>query len=226
MGELTEFFRSSHFEIHAMSTVRIKICGITRLEDAQSAADHGADAIGFIFFEKSTRHITPQRAARISTSLPPLLGRVGVFVDASSSTILETIRECGLTAIQLHGSESPEFCQQFLLPVVKAFRIQNDASLALLPHYNTQAWLLDGFVSGQHGGNGICFDWDLALKAQALGRPLFLAGGLTPENATEAVQKVHPYALDVSSGVESAPGIKDHAKIKAFIDAAHRASLK
>ncbi len=203
-----------------MQQIRIKICGITRLEDAQAAAAFGADAIGFIFHEASPRSIVPHQAALISAAMPPLTARVGVFVDAPAATIQSMIRECGLTAVQLHGIESSEFCQQFSVPVVKAFRIRDASSLAALTDYPTQAWLLDSYVPGQSGGTGTCFRWELAQQAKTLGRPIFLAGGLTPENAAQAVREVAPYALDVSSGVESAPGIKDHHKIKAFIEAA------
>lgn len=208
-----------------MPPVRIKICGITRLEDAQAAAGLGADAIGFIFYEKSPRYIAPREAALISVAMPPLLARVGVFVDAPAATIQSAIEQCGLTAVQLHGVETPEFCRQFTVPVVKAFRIQDASSLALLSHYPTEAWLLDSYVPGQSGGTGTCFHWELAEQARTLGRPIFLAGGLTSENAAQAVCQVNPYALDVSSGVESAPGIKDHDKINAFIQAAHHACL-
>ena len=149
--------------------------------------------------------------------------RVGVFVDAEEDFVLRAIGEAGLTMLQFHGDEPPEFCTQFGLMSMKAFRIRDEKSLEELPKYQTDAYLLDAFSPEARGGTGEKFNWDLAVEAQKFGKPIFLAGGLTPENVAEAVRKVQPFGVDVSSGVESAPGKKDHAKVKAFIAAAKAA---
>jgi len=199
---------------------RIKICGITNLADAQAAVEAGADALGFIFYEKSPRFISLKTAAEISKQLPPFVMRVGVFVNAPEDFVLRAIAECNLTMLQFHGDEPPEFCTQFGLMSMKAFRIRDAETLKLIPNYQTDAYLLDAFSSTTLGGTGEKFDWELAVEAQKFGKPIFLAGGLTPENVTEAVKKVQPFGVDVSSGVELSPGKKDHAKVKAFIAAA------
>ncbi len=201
--------------------VRVKICGITRLEDASAAVEAGADALGFMFYEPSPRYIRPPDAARIIAQLPPFIAKVGVFVDATENFIRDAINACRLDSIQLHGNESPAFCGCFNLPVIKAFRIKDAESLRPLPQFQTSAWLLDSYTPGVPGGTGERFNWDLAVKAKALGKPIILAGGLTPGNVRDAVQQVQPYAVDVSSGVESsAPGKKDHLKLRQFIAAA------
>ena len=198
---------------------RIKICGITNLADAQAAVEAGADALGFIFYEKSPRFVPLKTAAEISKQLPPFVMRVGVFVNAPEDFVLRAIAECNLTMLQFHGDEPPEFCTQFGLMSMKAFRIRDAETLKLIPNYQTDAYLLDAFSSTTLGGTGEKFDWELAVEAQKFGKPIFLAGGLTPENVTEAVKKVQPFGVDVSSGVELSPGKKDHAKVKAFIAA-------
>jgi phosphoribosylanthranilate isomerase len=202
---------------------RVKICGITNLADAQAAVEAGADAIGFIFYEKSPRFVSLQTAAAISKQLPPFVIRVGVFVDAGADFVLRAASEAGLTMLQFHGGEPPEFCTQFGLMSMKAFRIRDEKSLAELPNYQTDAYLLDAYSSTTLGGTGEKFNWDLAVEAQKFGKPVFLAGGMTPENVGEAVKKVRPFGVDVSSGVESAPGKKDAAKVKAFIQAVRMA---
>src|SRR5271170_7595604 len=205
-----------------MST-RVKICGITNLADAQAAVEAGADALGFIFYEKSPRCVLLETAAEISKQLPPFVMRVGVFVNAPEDFVLRAISEIGLTMLQFHGDEAPEFCAQFGLMSMKAFRIRDQKSLEQIPNYKTDAYLLDAFSAEARGGTGEKFNWDLAVEAQKFGKPIFLAGGLTPRNVAEAVKKVQPFGVDVSSGVESAPGKKDHAKVKAFIAAAKTA---
>jgi phosphoribosylanthranilate isomerase len=202
-----------------MST-KVKICGITNPADAQVAVEAGADAIGFIFYEKSPRFVTFQKAAEISKQIQPYIMRVGVFVNPQEDMVLRAIGECGLTMLQFHGDESPEFCTQFGLMNMKAFRVHGQETLAQIPKYNTDAYLLDAYSSTTLGGTGEKFNWDLAVEAQKFGKPIFLAGGLTPDNVADAIHKVHPFGVDVSSGVESAPGKKDHAKVKAFIAAA------
>jgi phosphoribosylanthranilate isomerase len=198
---------------------KVKICGITRLPDALAAVEAGADALGFMFFAGSQRNIAPAAAVQIIRALPPFVAKVGVFVNASADTVRATIAECGLDTLQFHGEETPEFCRQFApLKVVKAFRIQNAESLKPLPDYAVDAWLLDSHVPGQRGGTGEKFNWDLACQAKELGRPVILAGGLTPENVADAVQQVWPFGVDVSSGVESAPGQKDAGLVRRFVE--------
>jgi phosphoribosylanthranilate isomerase len=205
-----------------MST-RVKICGITNLADAQVAVEAGADALGFNFYEKSPRFIPTKTAAEISRALPLFTLRVGVFVNPSEELVRRAIGECGLGLLQFHGDEPPEFCLQFGLMNMKAFRVRNAGSLKELPKYQTDAWLLDAYSSDTLGGTGERFNWDLAVEAQKFGKPVFLAGGLTPENVADAIRRVQPFGVDVSSGVESSPGKKDHGKIRAFIAAVRAA---
>jgi phosphoribosylanthranilate isomerase len=199
-----------------MST-RVKICGVTNLADAQAAVEAGADALGFIFYEKSPRSMTIPAVAKISKQLPPSVLRVGVFVNAAEKLVSCAIAECGLGLLQFHGDEPPEFCMRFGLMSMKAFRIRDAESLKELPKYPTEAWLLDAYSAENLGGTGEKFNWDLAVEAQKFGKPVFLAGGLTPENVAAAVRKVQPFGVDVSSGVESSLGKKDHARVRAFI---------
>jgi phosphoribosylanthranilate isomerase len=203
--------------------VKVKICGITNLADGLAAAEAGADALGFIFYERSPRAISLETAAGVARDLPPLLVKVGVFVDAPQELVLDAVETCGLNLLQFHGAESPEYCLQFGLMTMKAFPIRDHTSLAALPNYETHAWLLDAYSPSQAGGTGETFNWDLALEAKKWGRPIFLAGGLTPDNVAEAIRRAQPYAVDVSSGVEASPGRKDHAKVKAFVEAAKSA---
>lgn len=202
-----------------MSTI-VKICGITNTADALAAASAGADAIGLMFYEKSPRNLTLPAAAEIARALPPYIIKVGVFVNPAEEFVLRAVGECGLNIVQFHGDETPEFCSLFPFMVLKAFRIRDAESLKPLPGYPTDAWLLDAYSPDKPGGTGERFNWDLAVEAQKFGKPIFLAGGLTPENVAEAIRQVRPYAVDVSSGVESSPGRKDHAKVTAFIKAA------
>ena len=205
--------------------VRVKICGLTNLEDARVAIDAGAHALGFIFFAGSPRHVTPPAAARIISQLPPFVSKVGVFVNESFDSILQVSRTTGIDAIQLHGDETPELCEALKregLKVIKAFRMKDQSSLPSVQSFSVSAFLLDSYVPGQLGGTGAKFNWDLAIQAAAFGTPIILAGGLVPENVRDAVAKVAPYGVDVSSGVESAPGTKDHAKVRAFIGNAAR----
>ena len=199
-------------------SVKVKICGVTNFEDALAAVDAGADALGIMFYEPSPRNVSIKVAADIIRQLPPFVAKVGVFVNAAEETVRRAIAECGIDTLQFHGDETPEFCRRFLpLKIYKAFRMENLESLRALPGYRTDAWLLDSFVAETLGGTGAKFNWDLAVEAKKLGRPIILAGGLTPENVADAVRKVQPYAVDVSSGVESAPGKKDHVKVRRFI---------
>ena len=200
--------------------VQVKICGITTPADGLAAAAAGADALGFVFYDASPRHVTVEAASEIVRQLPPLVVKAGVFVNAPEELVLQAIGACGLNLLQFHGEEPPEYCLQFGLMSMKAFRIRDAESLSALSRYPTDAWLLDACAPDKLGGTGEPFNWDLAVAAQRLGRPIFLAGGLTPENVGAAVRRVRPFAVDVSSGVEAAPGKKDLAKVKAFIAAA------
>ena len=202
-----------------MSTV-VKICGITNVDDALAAAASGADALGLMFYEGSPRHVPLKTAIEISRQLPPFVIKVGVFVNAPEDAVLRAIGECGLNLVQFHGEETPDYCSQFPVMTIKAFRVRDAESLKALADYQTDAFLLDAHTPDKLGGTGEQFNWELAIEAQKLGRPIFLAGGLTPENVADAVNRVHPYAVDVSSGVESAPGKKDHQKVAAFVKAA------
>jgi phosphoribosylanthranilate isomerase len=205
-----------------MGTI-VKICGITNPADALAAAEAGADAVGLMFYEQSPRHVSLKTASEIARQLPPSVIKVGVFVNAPEEVVLRAAGECALNLLQFHGEETPEYCLSFPVMTLKAFRIRDAESLGALPEYRTDAWLLDAYVPDQRGGTGARFNWDLAVEAQKLGRPIFLAGGLTPENVAEAVRRVRPYAVDVSSGVEALPGQKDHRKVREFIRAAKSA---
>jgi phosphoribosylanthranilate isomerase len=202
---------------------RVKICGITSVADGQTAAEAGADMIGLMFYERSPRRVTLAQAAEISKALPPFVMRVGVFVNPDEAFVLRAIAECGLGLLQFHGDETSDFCTQFGLMSLKAFRVRDAASLTALETFQTDAFLLDACSPAGLGGTGEKFNWDLAVTAQKFGKPIFLAGGLTPENVAAAVRQVRPFAVDVSSGVESAPGKKDPAKVRAFITAAKNA---
>lgn len=203
--------------------VKVKICGITNIDDARAAADAGADAIGLMFFEKSPRFVSIETAAEISQSISPWVMRVGVFVDPDPQLVFAAINNCGLNMLQFHGEETPDFCSQFGTLSMKAFRIRDEESLQQLPAYKTDAYLLDSYVAGKQGGTGEKFNWNLAIDAKRFGKPIFLAGGLTPANIAEAVRQVTPFGVDVSSGVESSPGKKDHDKVRAFITNARNA---
>jgi phosphoribosylanthranilate isomerase len=201
-------------------SVKVKICGITSVPDGLAAAGAGADMIGLMFYEQSLRHISVAQAAEISRALPPFVLRVGVFVNPEADFVLRAIGECGLNLLQFHGAEDSEFCTQFGLMSVKALRVRDAESLKSLEKFETDAFLLDAHSSSGLGGTGEMFNWDLAIAARKFNKPIFLAGGLTPENVAAAVKQVRPFAVDVSSGVESAPGKKDEAKVRAFITAA------
>ncbi|HEV2696305.1 MAG TPA: phosphoribosylanthranilate isomerase [Verrucomicrobiae bacterium] len=205
-------------------SVKVKICGITSAADGQMAAEAGADMIGLMFYEQSPRHITLPQAAEISRALSPYVLRVGVFVNPDEELVMRAINECGLNLLQFHGDEPSGFCTQFGVMSVKALRVRDAASIQALENYETDAFLLDAYSKSGLGGTGEKFNWDLALEAQKFNKPIFLAGGLTPENVEDAVKRVRPFAVDVSSGVEFAPGKKAAAKVRAFIAAAKQAS--
>jgi phosphoribosylanthranilate isomerase len=199
--------------------VRVKICGIRRLADALAAVEAGAHAIGLNFWRPGRRYVAPETARAICRSLPPFVARVGVFVDEDPEAIREIADLCGLDALQLHGAETPEFCQQFDLPVIKGIKVRGEGALDELRRYRVAAFLLDAHVPGEMGGTGRTFNWAIAAQARDAG-PIVLSGGLTPENVTEAIRAAAPYAVDVASGVETG-GEKDPDKIRAFIARVH-----
>lgn len=201
-------------------SVRVKICGITSVEDGLMAAGAGADMIGLMFYDRSPRHISIEAAAEISRALPPYVLRTGVFVNPEESFVMRAIAECNLNILQFHGDEPSDFCTQFGLMSLKAIRVRDAESLEQLGEFQTNAFLLDAHSKNGLGGTGEKFNWDFAVEARRFGKPIFLAGGLTPENVAEAVVRVQPFGVDVSSGVEFAPGKKDAEKVLAFIKAA------
>lgn len=202
---------------------KIKICGITNLDDARAAIDLGADALGFVFFKESPRNIPPKKAAAIMAKLPVFTTTVGVFVNTPREEIQKIADETGIHVIQLHGDESPESCC-LSRRVIKGIRVKSLESLDLLKRYQhlVSAFLLDTYAPHMPGGTGRAFNWDIAIEAKNFGR-IILAGGLTPENISEAVRRVKPYAVDVSSGVEREKGKKDHQKMRLFIERAKAA---
>lgn len=206
-----------------MSAVRSKICGITRIEDALAAVEAGADAIGFVFYAKSPRAVTVQQARAIIQALPPFVTTVGLFVNASRCELGEILDAVPLDLLQFHGDEAVEDCEGWHRPYIKALRVKagDDIAAAVDAYPSASGVLLDTYVEGVPGGTGEAFDWSLI--PQGLSKPLILAGGLTPENVAGAVARVKPYAVDVSGGVEASKGIKDHAKIHAFIKAVRKA---
>lgn len=197
--------------------VKVKICGITNLNDALSAVDAGADAVGFVFCSASPRHISPEQATEIIKVLPPFVQTVGLFVNEESATVNSIADQCGLDIVQLHGEETPGYCGTVLRRVIKAFRVKDIATLDAMSPYHVSGYLLDAWSPSAHGGTGQTFNWEIAAEAINRGHRIILAGGLTPCNVSEAVRCVKPYAVDVSSGVESTPACKDADKLKTFI---------
>ena len=195
---------------------RIKICGIKHRDDALKAVECGADAVGLIFVEKSPRYVSLTDARFIAESMPPFVAVVGLFMDASAETVREALKVVPLNLLQFHGEESPEFCDQFGVPYVKVLRMRVNVNvIAFTQEYPNAAGILLDTYSKEGGGSGQTFDWSLIPENVSV--PLILAGGLTPENVASAVETVKPYAVDVSSGVESEPAVKDHKKIEQFI---------
>jgi len=195
---------------------RVKICGITRPGDGVDAAKAGADAIGLVFYPKSPRYLSAERAIEIRDALPPFVQTVALFVNADAAQVSQVLGRVKPSLLQFHGDETPEFCGQFGVPYVKACRVQPgvDALQYLQPFARAAAWLVDSFVP-EYGGVGESFDWSLVPRG--LARPLILSGGLEQKNVARAIQAVHPWGVDVSSGVESAKGIKDAGKMSAFV---------
>ncbi len=198
---------------------KIKICGITNLDDALLAVDLGADALGFVFYPKSPRYVKVRDAANICNALPPFVAKVGVFVDELEYEIEKALKECLLNVLQFHGDEPPGFCQKFAAKSIKAIRVRDEESLRAAEEYDVDALLLDTYTDESRGGTGRTFDWSLAVRAKEfLSGPLILSGGLTTANVQEAIRKVRPYAVDVASGVERGPGKKDPEKLRRFIE--------
>lgn len=196
--------------------IRVKVCGITSVADGLAAVAAGADAIGLVFHPPSPRFVTLEQAVEIVAALPPFVTVVGLFVNMPRPEILRLATCCRLEHLQLHGDETPLACQGLPLRVIKAIRVATPADLLGVARFPVSAVLLDAKVKGVYGGSGQRFDWSMVLRA-ALPGPVILAGGLDPDNVVEAVEMVRPYAVDVSSGVEAAPGVKDHHKMAAFI---------
>ena len=205
-------------------TTKVKICGITNEADAAAAVEAGADALGFVFYPKSPRAVTRETARDIIAGLPPFVTTVGVFVNEPLDMIKDIREFARLDKLQLHGEEGPEYCANLQGGVIKAVRVKGAEDLDSLKEYddnryNVGAFLLDAFVEGTPGGTGTTFDWSIAVEAKRYGR-IILSGGLTPENVAEAVERVAPYAVDVSSGVERTPGVKDQELVRRFIEGA------
>ena len=204
--------------------VRVKICGMTRADDALCAAAAGVDALGFIFYAKSPRHIEPEAARRIIAQLPPLVAAVGVFVNEEMARVATLVRECGLQYVQLHGGESPEYCRELAARagcrVLKAIRVGPATTAAVIAPYAevVSGYLLDTYEQGRVGGTGAAFDWSLIARL-GLEKPFLLAGGLDSGNIDTALRSVRPYGVDANSGLETAPGHKDHDLIRRFVAA-------
>ncbi len=201
-------------------TVKVKICGITNLDNALLAVELGADALGFIFYPGSPRCVKVSEAADICNQLPPFVTRVGVFVDELEYEIEKALNECLLTALQFHGEEPPGFCVKFPAKSIKAIRVRGEESLRVAAEYDVDALLLDAYDARAQGGTGQTIDWALAARAgEFVQKPVILSGGLKPENVADAIRIVKPYAVDVASGVERAPGKKDEDKLRKFFEA-------
>lgn len=198
--------------------MKVKICGITNVEDAGKAAYYGAWAVGFVFHKKSPRYVSPSRAKKIIDTLPPFITPVGVFVNLSDRAIRDICKFTGIRTLQFHGTESPVFCHRFKeYKKIKAFRVGPDFKPEQVKQYNVDAYLFDAYVEGQEGGTGESFNWEV-IKDVKFDKPVILSGGLKASNIVQAVDEVSPYAVDISSGVEKSPGIKDPRKIREFFD--------
>lgn len=200
--------------------MRVKICGLTSVEDAVAAVEAGADAVGFVLYKESPRCISVDQAQEIIRHLPPFVTTVGLFVNQPTHWVRVMADRCGVDTFQFQGDETPEYCEGFSQRAIKAIRVRDGTSFNRMAEYRVRAFVLDAYREGEYGGTGQTFDWDLAVTAKAHGR-IILAGGLTPDNVADAIRRVRPFAVDVSSGVEgSVRGVKDHGKIRAFIQAA------
>jgi len=196
--------------------IYIKICGITEVDDAVKIAELGVNALGFIFYLKSRRYISPDKAKEIIKHLPPFINTVGVFVNEKKESVIDVLNRCPIDILQFHGDETPEYCGQFNKRFIKAFRVNEDFSFDVFLKFPASAFLLDSLVTGEYGGTGVVFDWDIAVKAKKYGK-IILSGGLNQENLSSAVAKVNPYGVDISTGVEIKPGKKDICKVKEIV---------
>lgn len=205
--------------------MKIKICGITNIDDALFCAEKGVDALGFIFYEKSRRSIEPAKAAEIISLLPPFVDTVGVFVNDSPDRILDIEANCNLDYLQFHGNETPAFLESFKKSkVIKVIRVDDEKSIEAMPGYDCSSYLLDTYSDNARGGTGKTFDWNLAKKAKQYGK-IILSGGLGPENVADAIKRVAPYAVDAASLLETSPGKKDKNAAARFIYEAKKAFL-
>ena len=201
--------------------VRTKVCGITNEKDALKAANLGAWAVGFIFHKKSPRFISPFKAKKIIDKLPPFVTPVGVFVNHNAGAMRDIINHCGLRAVQLHGDEDYHFChrlRRYNVKIIKAFRVGSSLDIKNIESYKVDAYLFDTLDKDNYGGTGKTFDWNLIKEVKSLNVPIILSGGLNSKNIIEPVNELRPYAVDVNSGVEESPGVKDSGKMKEFID--------
>lgn len=206
-----------------MKRVRVKFCGITSSGDAEKAIEAGADSLGFVFFKDSQRYITPEYAEAIIKTLPPFVTGVGVFVNEDLRFIEECVEKCGLSAVQLHGDESPEYCLRFKnlnmrgVKLIKGIRVKDEESIRSIEDCNADAILLDSYKAGLYGGTGKVFDPSLAILAKEYDRRLIISGGLNPDNIREIIKEIKPYGVDASSGIESSPGKKNVELMEEFI---------
>lgn len=206
--------------------VKVKICGITNLEDARASAGAGCDALGFVFYRKSPRYIAPQKAAQIIRNLPRRVIKIGVFANARENVVRRVSKLCHLDALQFHGRESPEFCARFKgFKIIKAFRVKDRIDLQQISDYKPFAYLFDNYSRVKLGGTGKKFDWRLIRHIDGLKRPVFLSGGLNEHNVEQAIRAVRPAWVDASSSLEISPGRKDHARIRKFVSIAKNTAL-
>ncbi len=213
-----------------VARTRIKVCGMTQLSQAKAAVEAGVDALGFIFASKSPRNIDPENARKIIATLPPFVDAVGVFVNEDQEVVEEIVNFCGLTVIQLHGSESVDYCEKFTYRIMKALSVGSDGLVGNNLDMNSYADVVSGFLFDTYhkdlaGGSGVAFDWNILDTVKPPG-PLILAGGLSPENVRKAVQRVRPFAVDVNSGVEIEPGIKNIDKIRQVVSEVRQADIE
>ncbi|MCA9408969.1 MAG: phosphoribosylanthranilate isomerase [Candidatus Omnitrophica bacterium] len=201
-----------------MFETKVKMCGITNHEDAQKALFYGAWAVGFVFYKKSPRYVSPSKAKKLIEGLPPFITPVGLFVNQSERAVEDICRFANISVLQFHGDETPVYCKRFKkYKVIKAFRIRDDFDFRSLSKYKVDAYLFDAYQENAFGGTGKTFQWNL-LKGQKFEKPVILSGGLTPENVAQAIAETSPYAVDVSSGIEQSPGIKSPKLIRAFME--------
>jgi phosphoribosylanthranilate isomerase len=211
--------RNPIHDIRYKIMIRVKICGITNLNDALSAAQAGAWALGFVFHRKSPRYVSPSKARKIIEQLPPFVTPVGVFVNQKEGAVKEICKFTHINTLQLHGDEDPTYCSRFKdQKIIKAFRVSDDFDFNAITKYKVNVYLFDTQVVGEFGGTGKVFNWNL-LKHMQIQKPYILSGGLNPTNVLQALNAVTPFGVDASSGLESAPGIKDKRQVQALIDA-------